>query len=132
MDELVEIRRIWRIEKHEFDDTLPRIYEESTGEIFPVTKDDAARLTPDDWLVLKEIVGSDAAFFELQTALLDTECRYRGMSRRVGIHDALEGCLDRSLYPDAETATKVLQNRQTELTRAQLDLLNHQGVDGLY
>ena len=29
-----EIRRIWLEEKHEFDDSLPRIYEEVTGEEF--------------------------------------------------------------------------------------------------
>lgn len=34
-DELVEIRRIWIKEKHEFEDRLPAIYEEVTGEVFP-------------------------------------------------------------------------------------------------
>ncbi|MEI2422786.1 DNA phosphorothioation system sulfurtransferase DndC, partial [Arthrospira platensis SPKY2] len=31
-EELSEIRRIWLEEKHEFDDSLPRIYQEVTGE----------------------------------------------------------------------------------------------------
>ena len=35
LEELDEIRRIWLHEKHEFDDSLPRIYEEVTGEPFP-------------------------------------------------------------------------------------------------
>jgi hypothetical protein len=35
LDELHEIRRIWLYEKHEFDDRLPRIYEEVTGQQFP-------------------------------------------------------------------------------------------------
>jgi len=33
-EELSEIRRIWLEEKHEFDDSLPRIYREVTGEVF--------------------------------------------------------------------------------------------------
>ena len=35
LEELDEIRRIWLHEKHEFDDSLPRIYEEVTGEAVP-------------------------------------------------------------------------------------------------
>ncbi|MGL4883153.1 MAG: DNA phosphorothioation system sulfurtransferase DndC, partial [Waterburya sp.] len=34
LEELSEIRRIWLEEKHEFDDSLPRIYQEVTGEVF--------------------------------------------------------------------------------------------------
>jgi len=33
-EELSEIRRIWREEKHEFDDQLPKIYKQVTGETF--------------------------------------------------------------------------------------------------
>ena len=33
--ELDEIRRIWVVDKHEMEDTLPRIYTEATGEEFP-------------------------------------------------------------------------------------------------
>jgi DNA sulfur modification protein DndC len=32
--ELSEIHRIWLEERHEFDDSLPRIYQEVTGEQF--------------------------------------------------------------------------------------------------
>jgi DNA sulfur modification protein DndC len=32
--ELSEIRRIWLEERHEFDDSLPRIYQEFAGEVF--------------------------------------------------------------------------------------------------
>ena len=44
LDELHEIRRIWRYEKHEFDDSLPRIYQEATGEPFPSRLIDAQGL----------------------------------------------------------------------------------------
>src|SRR5947209_10166054 len=40
MQELREVRRIWLHEKHEFDDSLPKIYEEATGEPFPKEEDD--------------------------------------------------------------------------------------------
>ena len=34
LEEMSEIRRIWLEDKHEFDDSLPTIYEEVTGEVF--------------------------------------------------------------------------------------------------
>ena len=50
MDELHEIRRIWLNEKHEFDDSLPRIYEEVTGEEFPrQRRSTATALRAEDW-----------------------------------------------------------------------------------
>ena len=35
MEELQEIRRIWVIDKHELEDSLPRIYQEATGIPYP-------------------------------------------------------------------------------------------------
>jgi DNA sulfur modification protein DndC len=131
MEELAEIRRIWLTEKHEFDDSLPRIYQEVTGGPFLVTKDDGTRLTPEDWALLKEVCGNDPAFFELQTSLLDTECQYKGMSRRKGVHDALEECLQRNLYPDADTATSVLRKRHEDLARDQADVFDARSIEGL-
>src|SRR5262245_31718365 len=40
LDELHEIRRIWLYEKHEFDDSLPQVYQEVTGDSFPKADDD--------------------------------------------------------------------------------------------
>lgn len=132
MEELAEIRRIWLTDKHQFDDSLPRLYQEVTGTPFPVAKDDGAVLTREDWELLREVCGSEAAFFELQTNLLDTERKYRGMSRRAGIYDALEECLQKNIYPDADTAVRALQGRQADLEKAQTELFEQNGVEGLY
>lgn len=132
MEELAEIRRIWLTDKHQFDDTLPRIYQEVTGAPFPSAKDDGAVLTRDDWELLREVCGDESSFFELQTNLLDTERKYRGMSRRAGIYDALEECLQKNIYPDADTAVRALQGRQADLEKAQAELFEQNGVEGLY
>lgn len=87
MNELQEIRRLWRFEKHEFDDSVPRIYHEATGEDFPIPADDDNLLRGEDWQILKEVCGEDPMFFELQSSLLDVEREYRGMSRRAGIYE---------------------------------------------
>ncbi len=97
-EELSEIRRIWLEEKHEFDDSLPRIYMEVTGEVFsdPRPGADYSLLGSDEWAVLEEICEGDGMHLELMAKLLDTERQYRKMSRRVGIYDTLEQCFKTS------------------------------------
>ncbi|MEH2393731.1 MAG: DNA phosphorothioation system sulfurtransferase DndC [Nostoc sp.] len=94
LEEMSEIRRIWLEDKHEFDDSLPRIYQEVTGEEFqdPRPGADLSLLGSDEWAVLEEICADDAMHLELMAKLLDTERQFRKMSRRVGIYDTLEKC----------------------------------------
>ncbi|NEO71042.1 DNA phosphorothioation system sulfurtransferase DndC [Moorena sp. SIO3H5] len=97
-EELSEIRRIWLEEKHEFDDSLPRIYEEVTGEPFKDIRPGAENrlLGGDEWQVLEEICDNDAMHLELMAKLLDTERQYVTRSRRIGIYEALERCFNTS------------------------------------
>lgn len=97
IEELSEIRRIWLEEKHEFDDSLPRIYEEVTGEPFQDSRPSAERklLGSDEWTVLEEICDADEMHLELMAKLLDTEHQYHAKSRR-GIYEALEKCFNSS------------------------------------
>lgn len=94
LEEMSEIRRIWLEDKHEFDDSLPRIYEEVTGEVFQDPRPGAGNslLGSDEWEVLEEICEDDAMHLELMAKLLDTERQFRKMARRVGIYDTLEKC----------------------------------------
>jgi DNA sulfur modification protein DndC len=96
--ELSEIRRIWLEEKHEFDDSVPRIYEEVTGEVFkdPRPGADQSILGTDEWGVLEEICDGDGMHLELMARLLDTERQFKKKTRRVGIYETLEKCFDTS------------------------------------
>lgn len=97
-EELSEIRRIWLEEKHEFDDSLPRIYQEVTGEIFrdPRPGADSSLLGADEWAVLEELCDGDAMHLELMAKLLDTERQYKTMASRSGIYNKLEKCFETS------------------------------------
>jgi DNA sulfur modification protein DndC len=103
-EELSEIRHIWLNERHEFDDSLPRIYKEVTGVEFmdPRPGADASLLGSDEWSVLEEICEGDAMHLELMAKLLDTEYQFRKRSRRVGIYDALERCFATSSRSQGE------------------------------
>ena len=97
-EELSEIRRIWLEQKHEFDDSLPRIYEEVTGEPFEDSRPAAERklLGSDEWTVIEEICSEDKMHLELMAKLLDTERQYYTKPRRTGIYADLDKCFETS------------------------------------
>jgi len=96
-EELSEIRRIWLEERHEFDDSLPRIYEQVTGQPFEDSRPAAERklLGSDEWTVLEEMC-EDKMHLELMAKLLDTERQYYTKSRRTGIYGDLDKCFETS------------------------------------
>ena len=117
LDELSEIRRIWLEEKHEFDDSLPRIYEEVTGETFQDPRPSAERklLGSDEWEVLEEICDEDQMHLELMAKLLDTERQYHAKSRR-GIYESLEKCIETSSRSKEEAINNAKYERDVKHT----------------
>lgn len=104
--ELHEIRRIWVVEKHELEDSLPGIYRAVTGQIFPGQRiDDNLILGADEMTLLRDACDNDQLHFELTRELLDVERRYRTFTRRAGLYDALEQSVRRSFYLDEDDAT---------------------------
>lgn len=105
LPELQEIRRIWVVEKHEMEDSLPRIYTESTGEPFPGTRlDDNLVLCESEMQLLREVCGGDKLQFELARELLSVERQQRVQIRRAGLFDKLEKSISRHYYDSKEDA----------------------------
>jgi DNA sulfur modification protein DndC len=124
LEEMSEIRRIWLEDKHEFDDSLPRIYQEVTGEEFqdPRPGADYSLLGRDEWIVLEEICEGDAMHLELMAKLLDTERQFRKMSRRVGIYDTLEKCFATSSRSQDEAVKNAHLKRDLKTAVEQGDI----------
>jgi DNA sulfur modification protein DndC len=112
-EELSEIRRIWLEEKHEFDDRLPQIYQEATGETFtdPRPSVGSHLLGMDEWQILEEVTDGDAMHLELMAKLLDTERQYHTMARRVGIYEDLEKCFETSSRSKEEALDNAYKKR---------------------
>lgn len=110
--ELHEIRRIWLYEKHEFQDSLPPIYQAVTGEEFPKPAADDTLLRSEDWEILREVCQDDEQFFQLQSGLLDIERQFRGMARRSGIYEALEDRLRVGQYGSESEALTIRQEQE--------------------
>ncbi|MFC5703047.1 DNA phosphorothioation system sulfurtransferase DndC [Cohnella faecalis] len=114
-DELREIRRIWVLNKHEFDDSLPRIYEKVTGNSYNYLNDIYRKpLGHDEWNLLKEICEGDELFFQLQTSLLDIEQQNYGYSVRKGLLDQLQNEIKKAFYTDEEDALEYKKQRENQ------------------
>jgi DNA sulfur modification protein DndC len=124
-EELLEIRRIWVVEKYEIEDSVPAIYRDCTGRELPPQKlDDAQPFGPAEMALLKQITQGDQVHFELVRELLEVERGYRTASRRAKLFDKLEDAFKRGFYEDAEDAA------QRALRRRSLDGLLDTVVTG--
>ncbi len=123
-EELSEIRRIWLEEKHEFDDSLPRIYQEVTGEVFKDIRVEADEklLGNDEWETLAEICD-DEMQLELMSKLLDTERQFYTKNRRLGIYDSLEKCFDTSSRSKEEAIATAHQKYDLKTAAEQGNIL---------
>ena len=108
--ELQCIRRIWVRDKHEFDDSLPRIYEDVMGKPFedPEWIGNPA-FGAEEWELLREactaLYPEEEQAFEMVYSLIDTENQSNGVNNRKGIVGALETCIKHNFYKNEEDAT---------------------------
>jgi len=112
LPELEEIRRIWVVEKHEIEDSLPKLYERVMGKPYPGGRlDDGMSFNAEDIELLKEISG-DPLHFELTRQLLSIERKHRVMARRAGVFGELERAIERGFYEDEADAADRARARQ--------------------
>lgn len=119
-EELRYIRKIWLDEKHEFDDALPRIYKEVTGEEF---QDNAIKgnkyYGQDEWNLLKQVCddkypGYDL-MLELQSTLLDMEAKNSAINSKKNVLKKLEEEIKKSYYKNEDDAEqKILDRRRRQ------------------
>ena len=122
-EELSEIRKIWLEEKHEFDDSLPRIYKEVTGEVFKDIRlgADEKTIGGDEWEILEEICD-DEMQLELMSKLLDTERQFHTKNRRLGIYESLEKCFDTSSRSQEDAIANAHQKYNLKTAAEQGDI----------
>lgn len=123
--ELEEIRRIWVVDKHEIEDTLPGIYEEATGNPYPGRSlDDNQVFSAEEMAVLSEVCGEDTMHYQLTRELLSIEKRYKSMLRRAGLFKLFERAFSSHFYENEEDAVAKAQARRDVTEDAQAYLSN--------
>lgn len=121
-DELRMIRQIWLEEKHEFDDALPRIYEEETGTPF----DGGGAIGKNKYFgasevrLLQEICAEkypdETLLWELLRAVLDLEARAAATSNRRNAVLNLEKEITKAFYRDEADAAMAAESRAGTIT----------------
>ena len=116
--ELRMIRNVWVNEKHEIEDSLPRIYEDVTGTNFPDAKRfNLAGLGYEEMQLLKECCDGDEIHYQMVRELLHTEKEFSLMSKRTGLFKTLEKAIGRSFFEDIEDAKQhALEKKKSDET----------------
>jgi DNA sulfur modification protein DndC len=123
LPELQEVRRIWVVEKHEMEDSLPRIYRDATGENYPGARlDDNMFLGEAEMEILREVCGEDRIQFELTRELLGVERQHRLQARRAKLFDRLEKAITRHYYDSREDAIDMARRHSQAREQAALAL----------
>lgn len=92
-EELHEIRRIWRTEEGDWEDSVPQIYREVVGSDLEWIHDDLGSFSGKESRLLEEICKTHETPARLVTKLLDAEMQLQGMSRRSSIYNKIERIL---------------------------------------
>lgn len=118
LEEMRAIRRIWVFDKHEFDDSLPRIYESVTG--MPFNDPEWIRnesFGNSEWETLKQVCNDtfrdEELAFEMMYSLIDIENRATGINNRKGILDDLESAIRKTFYKNEEDALTFYRDNLT-------------------
>jgi len=120
IEELQEIRRIWVVDKHELEDSMPRIYREATGTEYPGKPlDDNLVLGEMEMRELEELCGGDRLHYELTRELLSLTRQQRMSTRRARLFEQLEKTFSRHFYSNREDALARAQRMAEERKRSQ-------------
>jgi DNA sulfur modification protein DndC len=108
-NELLEIRRIWRYERHDWQDSLPRIFEEETGETLDIPEDDQAGLDGNDEALLAELTAKHDLPLGLVKGLIGAERDLQGLQRRSRIMDKLGAVLTQEWRSEADVIAEIVR-----------------------
>jgi DNA sulfur modification protein DndC len=92
-EELHEIRRIWRTEREDWEDSVPRIFHQVNGYDLHWPIDDNMHFEAAHQLLLEGVCRGYAVPFHLVAKMLEEERRANGMARRATIQKRLEAVL---------------------------------------
>jgi DNA sulfur modification protein DndC len=106
-EELREIRRIWRYERQDWQDSLPAIVKETTGSELDLPLDDQVFLDGDDEALLAELAVEHEVPLGLVKQLIDTERDLQGLRRRSQIMLRIEAALSQEWRGEEEIAEEI-------------------------
>ena len=110
-------------EKHEFDDSLPKIYEEVTGMPYQdgtISKNKYFGEAEADLLkqVCSDLYPDEELLAEMQCALLDTEAKAAAISNKRNVIQNFEKEIKKAFYKNEIEAEQIAESRASRITGA--------------
>ena len=117
--ELKEIRRLWLTERQDWEDSLPRIYTESTGKTLDWDYNDINIPGRVELELLQRFAQAYDLPVKLVQKLLDAEWQYYGMRRRGLIHKTIEKVLNEDWRSFEEVQEEMVQRQENTKAMAE-------------
>jgi DNA sulfur modification protein DndC len=112
MEELQEIRRIWRTQRQDWEDSVPRIFQEATGEECRWLRDDAPVYRENDSHLLEEACKEAEVPTELVAKLLDMERDLHGMLRRSTVMTRMDKILRQDWDSEEDVIRRLAEEKR--------------------
>jgi DNA sulfur modification protein DndC len=109
-EELKEIRQLWRTEEADWEDSVPKIYQEVMGEELDWVTDDLGAFSGEEAEVLEEVCAAQDIPPELIKRLLGIELQKHGMKRRASIYNEI----DKIFREDWRSAEEIVAEIESE------------------
>jgi len=105
--ELHEIRRLWRSDEGDWQDSLPKIYRETIGKDLDWIEEDAGGSSELERLILEQASVQHGVPSEVLRELLDLEREVQGLARRAGVYDKVDRILAKDWRSTEEVLTSI-------------------------
>lgn len=112
-EELYEIRRLWRVERQDWEDSVPQIFHKVNGFDLQWPVDDDGAFDVDQKELLSSLCQEHDVPFDLVARLLEVERQSMGMTRRANVQKALHNVLSRE-WESEENILEAAKERQKE------------------
>jgi len=109
-EELHEIRRIWQMNRGDWQDSVPEIYKEVTGKDLDWVNDDIGMFTSNEEHLMDQICANHDVPLKLVKMLLEAERQVQGMSRRSSIYSKIDDILNEEWRSEEEFINKNISN----------------------
>ena len=106
--ELLEIRRLWRSEEGDWDDTVATLVREILGRELPKKDDETFNFNGEDRVLLEKVCSEYSVPPNLVARLLEVERSTRGLKRRTTVHKQIGAVMER----EWRTVEEVIEDRK--------------------
>ena len=111
-EELYEIRRLWRVEAHDWEDAIPGIYRQVTGQDLPWPHDDGVVFGSSERALLAQICAEEELPLDLMLALIESQRQGGALTGRTVIHARIDEVLRSEWRSEADVVVAVDAHHQ--------------------